>query len=298
MDPAAGTWFVMIHRFVVALMILTTPVAADVVINEIMVNPSGDENAREYVELYNTGSKYVGLSWWLIGNMDGMDNIIAPPDSTYPAHIMGGGYAVILDPDYFEGDDLYQIPESAVVLTISSRGFGRYGILNGRPDSLGLYRIGGSEEEVAAYELSMIQEGFSIERIDATVDGSDPRNWSVSHVYGGTPGAPNDAAVALPPSGEIVVSEGIPTSTAQFDVMLAVAPVQMTVTIYDRAGRQVRRLIDGDRRTGRTTVQWDGLDDRERPVTTGRYIVHVEALDLATNNVHRLRATVVIARQK
>jgi hypothetical protein len=290
----------MIRCLVVALTIWTAPVAADVVINEIMVNPSGDENAREYIELYNTGSKYVGLSWWLIGNMDGMDNIIAPPDSTYPPHIMGGGYAVILDPDYFDGDDLYQIPKSAVVLTISSRGFGRYGILNGRPDSLGLDRIGGGEEEeeVVAYELSMIQEGYSIERIDATLDRADPRNWSVSHVYGGTPGAPNDAAVALPPSGEIVVSEGIPTSNAQFDVMLAVAPVQMTVTIYDRAGRQVRRLIDGDRRTGRTTVQWDGLDDRENPVTTGRYIVHVEALDLATNNVHRLQATVVIARNR
>ena len=45
----------------------TSLAASDVIINEIMINPDGDENAREYVEIMNRSDAAVSLAGWLIG---------------------------------------------------------------------------------------------------------------------------------------------------------------------------------------------------------------------------------------
>lgn len=48
----AGTWVVL------------TP--AEIVINELMVNPSGDESIGEWVELYNKGGSSIDLDGWYL----------------------------------------------------------------------------------------------------------------------------------------------------------------------------------------------------------------------------------------
>ena len=49
------------------------------------------------------------------------------------------------------------------------------------------------------------------------------------------------------------------------------------VTVYDLAGRVVRRLADGRASAGERTLTWDRRDDEGRAVATGVYMVRVEA---------------------
>ena len=51
----------------------------------------------------------------------------------------------------------------------------------------------------------------------------------------------------------------------------------VTLTIFDVAGRVVRRLIEADQPAGEYGRRWDGLDESGRPVTAGVYLCRLEA---------------------
>jgi flagellar hook assembly protein FlgD len=52
---------------------------------------------------------------------------------------------------------------------------------------------------------------------------------------------------------------------------------RVRITIYDAAGRRVRRLVDSGYPTGLHSVQWDGRDDRGRQVSSGVYFYSLDA---------------------
>lgn len=68
-----------------AILLTATPVAANVIISEIMYNADGSDNDREWVELYNTGTSDVDLGGWQLG--DSQDGTYATP---FPAGTMLG----------------------------------------------------------------------------------------------------------------------------------------------------------------------------------------------------------------
>lgn len=285
-----------IIAFVVAL--CPSSVSAAVIINEIMANPTGDENAREYVELLNTGDATVKLVAWHIGNTSGDDMIIARSGSDLPVTIPPGGYLVIFDPDYFDGDEPYaNVPPEASVATIESRGFGRYGIVNSRIDTLTLRSPAGIVDRVR-YTAEGVEEGLSLERIDPAADGMDLANWAPSHTYDGTPGAPNHSAQPTPESGTLRIGPDVPEMSATINIEWPEAPVIATVRIYDHLGRTVRTLVGGQRQSARVVLTWDGCDDRGRKVQTGRYVVMAEAVSVNTGRCMRLRGSVVLARRR
>ena len=55
------------------------------------------------------------------------------------------------------------------------------------------------------------------------------------------------------------------------------APVELVV--YDLRGREVRRLVSGERGAGTHTVQWNGRDDAGRPVAAGTYFYRIRTGD-------------------
>ena len=271
---------------------------ATVVINEIMANPRGDENAREYIELLNTGDTQVKLTGWHIGNTSGDDMIIAPPGSFLPVTIPPGGCLLIFDPDYFDGDEPYvNIPSGAGICTIESSGFGRYGIINSRIDTLTLRSPVGVVDRIQ-YTAEDVEEGLSLERIDPMADGMDLANWAPSHLYDGSPGAPNYASQSAPASGTLRIGPDVPEMSATFEIEWPEAPVIASVRIYDALGRNVRDLVTGQRQTARVTLIWDGRDDRGNVLQTGRYVVLAEAVSVDTGRRLRLRGTVVLARRR
>ena len=52
--------------YIFFLIILVNYVSADIIINEIMYNPSGSESTEEWIELYNNGSFDQNISSWFL----------------------------------------------------------------------------------------------------------------------------------------------------------------------------------------------------------------------------------------
>ena len=72
---------------------------------------------------------------------------------------------------------------------------------------------------------------------------------------------------ALPVGGALTGSVDLPLSVAE-----------LSVTITDAAGQQVRRLTLGGKPAGEVKFSWDGLDDSGAPATPGIYQVRAEAM--------------------
>jgi len=157
------------------------------VISEIMVNPSGTETAREFIELFNVGTNSVNLGEYVVGDTNETDAIVAVSSGLI---LKPGRFALILDPGYFSANEPYHdIPAEALVVTIGDAAFGRGGLINSRANTVVLRSSGGCEQRVS-YLPEAVFPALSLEKID--VRGPDtPDNWAVSLVPDGTPGRPN-----------------------------------------------------------------------------------------------------------
>jgi hypothetical protein len=163
------------------------------IINEIMFNPNGNENAREYVEIMNLSDVPVSLEGCRIGQGDSFDTIsqkhgswIVPPD----------GYALIIDPDYFSAGEPYLgIPDSISQFTVQDKAIGSGGLLNTNPRPVYLLSARGDTLSAINYS-SKCPPGHSWERM--LPQGSDESgNFLPSRDIDGSPGRINSVT---PPS--------------------------------------------------------------------------------------------------
>ena len=91
-----------------------------IVLSEIMFDPSGSEYYDEFIEIYNTSTTdSIDLTGWQISDGSGIDNIIAHEKGNKLAPQQFG---LILDPGYFQNSSQYEwlIPEEALILTIDN----------------------------------------------------------------------------------------------------------------------------------------------------------------------------------
>ncbi len=173
-----------------ALLAAAPPVRAQVVLNEVMYNPEGDDDTAEYVELYNISAFTVDLEGWRLADGAGADSLLPAPDDTAYT-LPPGGYALILDPDYWrEGDGRYddRIPPGVLLLTVPDASLGGNGLANAVAETVRLLDAGGVVISSRRYRPGAPQ-GVSEERI-RTDRGEEDDNWAFS-AEGGTPGARN-----------------------------------------------------------------------------------------------------------
>ena len=69
-----------------------------------------------------------------------------------------------------------------------------------------------------------------------------------------------------------------PATTIRYHLPVAVKTI---ITVYDMMGKQICTLVDEFKQTGRYTVQWDGRSDDGVRVSTGNYIVTIQAGDFS-----------------
>ncbi len=175
------------------------------VISEIMFNPDGDENAREFVEIVNLSDAPVSLEGCRIGDGAAFDTLI--PVRNDLRVIPGQGYALILDPDYFAAGEPYSgIPEATPLYTISDKAIGSRGLSNSNPEPVYLLSAAGDTLSLVRYPADC-PPGHSWERI-IPWGGDSPENFRPSRSPEGTPGLPNSVT---PPGRNPVTPWGVPT---------------------------------------------------------------------------------------
>ena len=169
-----------------AFLIAETPVAGDVIINEIMFDesPALGQPLVEYVEIYNRSTKIFNVEDWKLGD--------ASSDGTLLSEwLVPGGYMILTKTS---GVDSF-----AVATGVTS-----FPSLNNTGDNLVLRSDTGLTLDSLTYEddwwnNSNINGGISIELINPNDPCSDVSNWTASSdPSGGTPGAINSVYDATP----------------------------------------------------------------------------------------------------
>lgn len=161
--------------------IADVPVAGDVIITEIMADPSPVFGLPEveFIEIYNRSAKYFDLSNWMIGD--------ASSSSLLASYVLSPGeYAVICGTG---NESLFSITN------ITTTGLPSY---NNDGDAVVLKDNLGNVIDSLYFGLSWYQDavkddgGYSLERKHLGSPCSGLSNWSASNdVLGGTPGVQN-----------------------------------------------------------------------------------------------------------
>jgi flagellar hook assembly protein FlgD len=71
------------------------------------------------------------------------------------------------------------------------------------------------------------------------------------------------------------------TTTISFEVPPEGGSEFVVLRILDLLGRTVQMLFHGRTEPGVYTLTWDGLDDQGRPVSSGVYLMQMEARDFS-----------------
>ncbi|MDZ7359984.1 MAG: lamin tail domain-containing protein [candidate division KSB1 bacterium] len=163
--------------------------SAQVILTEVMFNPRGNENAYEFLEIYNTSATdSISVAGWKIGDQNETDLLVSP-DGFYK--LAPGQFAIVLDPGYFQTIALYDslIPAQALILTIDDNSFGSGGLSNSTAETIIVLDAGG--RTVARYTYSLDNpDGISDEKRFLNADDS-PGNWANSRRIDGSPGQRN-----------------------------------------------------------------------------------------------------------
>ncbi len=173
-----------------------------VIISEIMFNPDGNENAREFVELYNGGSSPVYLEGWLIGDGSADDKIVPVADGGWG--IPAGAYALIFDPDYFglSTEPYSDIPADTPLFIVTDKALGSRGLSNSTAETVRIVNGDGELVEAVKYDIAC-SPGHSWER----VTGSGETFFRESLQIDGTPG--REYLAALPDYCPVILPEDL-----------------------------------------------------------------------------------------
>ncbi|MBW1809386.1 MAG: lamin tail domain-containing protein [Deltaproteobacteria bacterium] len=171
----------------------------DLLINEVLANPL-DEYKGEFVELYNPTGAEIDAAGLVLDDGDSTDVLQAFSNGT--TLVPAGGYAVVLDPDYVNLAERYDIPAEAILLSVPNATLGS-GLSTSDPISLS--RAGSI---VSTYQHPFDPgNGISAERIDSFGD-DQADNWAASPC-GLSPGKANCISSGGSPAGtpSLVITE-------------------------------------------------------------------------------------------
>ncbi|MCB0283709.1 MAG: lamin tail domain-containing protein [Calditrichaeota bacterium] len=171
--------------------ILSGCLTAQVTFTEIMYDPSTNESHDEFIEIYNLSDSVLDLSGWSLSDSLSSDNLA---DAGNGMILNAHQYAVILDGSYFGNSETYDmiIPDSALIITIADKGFGRSGLTNSSPKLLSLHNTDSAIIDQYRYSIGN-PPGYSEEKKILSA-GNNQENWSNALVEGGTPGFRNSVA--------------------------------------------------------------------------------------------------------
>lgn len=159
------------------------------VINEIMYDPEGSDDGREWIEIYNNGTTTADLSGWKLFEGEANHKLsLVRGQASVPAL----GYAVITNAAGAAASAYPDCPGSVFHASFSLK--------NGTGESIAL-KVGDFTADSLAYRDSWGAKGngYSLQRKEAGGPSNDPANWQA---FVPTPGSSNSPALlASAPAG-------------------------------------------------------------------------------------------------
>jgi hypothetical protein len=283
---------------------LPQPAAAgDLVINEVLYDPVG--TGSDFVELYNRSAKTISLAFMQLA--DETNGAIANYRTiTADAVLLLPGQYVLLTAN--PADIAARYPQSRTdrflqsTLPSYNNGSGTVVLLDASSAVIDLFRY----SDDLHFGLVNKPEGYSLERVDPERPTDDPTNWHTASDAAGraTPGFVNSQySATASASGSLTIEPAIfsPDQDGFQDLLTIAYRFERpgfvgTITVFDAAGREARRLLENKLLGTEGAISWDGLLDGGSLARMGPYIVVLEAYGI-DGHVEKLRRTVTLAHR-
>ena len=280
------------------------PESNDLVINEILTNALGDENA-DYLEIYNRSNKIIDLKDVKVGY--GGDTL---PQKAVIAVSKGlqlppGAYMALCKRKSLTLEQYVCRDENALTECDSLPDLAiTQGIVYLTDRSLRtIDRLAYTEE--MHYPKLLTVKGVSLERIYADMPTQDENNWrSAAESAGfGTPGYRNSqAGNALESSTFEVTPEVFSPDNDGFEDYAEVVCTfpdeenRVRIALYNNRGHPVKQLANNVLCGSEARFRWDGDDDNGQPAPAGMYVIQIESWNLRSQKTLRKRLVVSIYR--
>ena len=261
--------------------------SSDLVINELLFDPPA--MGSDFVELFNRSNRHLDLSSLYIsrGDLSGIPEKLFRLTDKKTSFFPGSYIVATVDRDWLI--DYYKVDNKRDILSVP----GMPNFVNSSGTVLlsdikgNIYdRLSYSEE--MHYPLLGLTKGVSLERIDADEVSDSRFNWhsaSAEHGYA-TPGKRNSQAYERGDNTEEAFRlepEVFTPNQDGFEDLLFIRyrfkepGYCCTLTIYDRAGRPVRYLVNNELAGVEGTFAWDGTDERGALAPAGIYIILIRS---------------------
>ena len=261
----------------------------DIIINELLFNPY--DRGSDFVELYNNSDRAVNLNQFFIATRNADYELSSIKTlTTAGVNILPGAYMVITEDWPFILEN-YQVNDPFAYYQVAdmpafSDNAGTVVLL----DTTGLIIDEFSYTDDFHFALLQSLEGVSLERINPDYLTQDKKNWhSASELAGwATPGYKNSVyQQTVPVNDNIAVSPEVfspdndgyndfVTFTYQFNEPGNVAKV----VVFDKKGRQIRKIANNELLGTEGYWIWDGLTDDKQKAPAGIYAVYFEIFNL------------------
>ena len=263
----------------------------DLVINEILFNARS--GSVDFVELYNRSEKAITLQNWLVANFDNDTIANLKVITENPFLLFPNEYVVLTENKL---DIIQQYPLSVANSILEITDLPTYNDSEGR-----VYLFNTNQELIDEMEykddyhfaLLVDDDGVSLERISSEGESLDESNWhsASESVDFATPGYKNSQDFTHPKSSGTVSTEPniISPDNDGFQDILSInyqfnAPgFVANVSILDRNGRLIRKLVNNELLGSDGSFFWDGITDDNNKARVGIYVVLFEAFNLDGN---------------
>jgi hypothetical protein len=279
--------------------------STDIAINEILFNPR--PAGVDYVELYNRSNKTINLKDCYITNR-ATDGTIASEKliSSTNRLLFPGEYIVVTeDPAAVQQQYICKNPDAfATISTMPSypNDEGDVVIVNSRGAVIDELHY----NEKWHFKLIQNDEGVALERIDYNKPTQNPANWhsAATNTGYGTPTYQNsqyrqepqeDGMISINPLIFSPDNDGV-DDVATISYRFPDPGYVCNITVFDAAGRPVRYLTHNALCGLSGYFRWDGLDEKNRPLPIGVYVVYTEAFSLA-GKTKRWKQAITLARR-
>ena len=280
--------------------------AGDIIINEVLFNPLGDGD--DYVELYNNTNKIFDIEQLMLGSIH--QTIPNPPDTSLKpisenSRLLLPETYVLLSASTTTVLSQFESPNPDNFIEMAS-----FPTFSNDEGTVLLKTKTGVHVDLFSYTDSMhfplltTTEGVSLERISFSEPTISADNWhSAAETVGfGTPGYKNSMfKESVSVSGEITVVPEVfsPDSDGRDDVVsieyrFSQAGFTMNAYVFDANGNQIRHLVKSALIPAEGACFWDGVDENNRKVPVGIYVIYVEIFNL-DGLVEHYKKPVVVA---
>lgn len=276
----------------------------DIVVNEVLFNPRPD--GVDYVELYNRSKNIIDTKELYIANRTAFNGVSNLHRLFIESRLLFPDEYLVITENAVAVQRQYLVKNPAAIVETPLPSYandkGTVIILNSSGkviDELGY-------DEKWHFQLINNREGVSLERINPGKPTQDAGNWhSAATTSGyGTPTYRNSQSSADPPAaGIITVSPQLfsPDNDGRDDFTtisyrFPEAGYVSNISIFNVQGVAVNMLVRNALCGTTGAVRWDGLDEKDRLLPGGMYILLIEIFNLK-GEIKRFKQVVTLAKK-